>query len=185
MATPKLLRWLHVAVWFAMPAALGTTLADTGARQAAPMTNARLEQLIRRLDPQAEGRAGFWRLTVEQRTVLVITDENADRMRILAAVAEAAQPGPEILLRLLQANFDTTLDARYAIARNTLWSAYIHPLGSLRDAEFLAGVGQVVNLALSYGTTYSSGLMTFLGGDSAKLQQRNLIERLLEKGLDP
>lgn len=158
-------------------------LADAGAQPPA-MTNARLGELVRRLDPQAEGRPGFWRLNVEHREVLVITDEKADRMRIMSAVARSAELDRQSLHRLLQSNFDTALDARYAVAKDTLWSAFIRPLGSLRDAEFIAGVGQVVNLAATYGTAYSSGLLMFQGGDSGDLQRRELIDELLKKGLD-
>ncbi len=149
----------------------------------APMSNARLDELIRRIDPKAEGGPGFWRLTVEERTLMVITDERADRMRIITPVAPAEALEPARLARLLQANFDSALDARYAIARGILWTAFIHPLGSLADAEFLAGLGQVVNLAASYGSSYSSGALQFQGGDSQELQRRELIEQLLKKGL--
>ena len=45
-------------------------------------------------------------------------------------------------------------------------------------------MGQVINLGLTYGTTYSSGAMIFNGGDTAgNLQRRELIDRLLKKGL--
>lgn len=180
------MRFLRAAVAslvFVATPAIAESDADPGL--AAPMTNARLEQLIRRLDPKATGRPGFWQLTVEERAVLVITDETADRMRIMTPVARAGELPADVLRRLLQSNFDTALDARYAIAQDMLWSAFIRPLGSLQDAEFLAGVGQVVNLALSYGTTYSSGLLMFRGGDSGEIQRRELIDRLLEKGREP
>ena len=64
-----------------------------------------------------------------------------------------------------------------------MWSAYIHPLAALDDEEFLAGVGQTVNLALTYGESYSSGALVFGGGDSNDLQRRELIDELLRKGL--
>ncbi len=150
---------------------------------AAPTSNARLDELIRRIDPKTEGGSGFWRLTVEGRTLTVITDERADRMRIITPVAPAETLEPARLARLLQANFDSALDARYAIARGILWSAFIHPLGSLADADFLSGLGQVVNLAATYGASYSSGALVFQGGDSSELQRRELIEQLLKKGL--
>jgi len=143
----------------------------------APMDNARLDALIRRIDSEAEGRPGLWRFTVREREVLVITDERADRMRILSAVAKADALEPELLYRLLQANFDTALDARYAIAKDVLWSAYIHPLAALGDAQFVSGIAQVVNLALTFGSTYSSGALSFGGGDSGELI-RELMERL-------
>jgi hypothetical protein len=79
---------------------------------------------------------------------------------------------------MLQANFDTALDARYSVAKGVLWSLYLHPLESLSDEQFLASLGQVVNLAASFGTSYSSGGLSFGGGDSSEL-----IQELLDKGL--
>lgn len=137
--------------------------------EAAVMDNARLGALIERLDPEAQGRPGYWQLNIRDRAVVVITDERADRMRILSGVARAEGIPPELLYRLMQANFDTALDARYAIAQEVVWTAFIHPLGSLDDALFVSGLAQVVTLAETFGTTFSSGGMTFGGGDSGAL----------------
>ena len=82
---------------------------------------------------------------------------------------------------MMQANFDSALDARYAIARGTLWSVFIHPLEALQKNELISGLGQVVNLAQSYGTLYSGGALQYGGGDSGTLQRR-LIDELLKKG---
>lgn len=142
------------------------------------MDNERMGALILRIDENAEGRPGFWRATVAGRPITVITDENANRMRIISPVARATDLEPQLMFRLLQANFDTALDARYSIAQGVLWSLYLHPLGSLSDEQFLAGIGQVVNLASTFGTTFSSGGLTFGGGDS-----NELIQDLLDKGL--
>ena len=142
----------------------------------------RLDQLIRRLDEQAEGGQGRWQLSVDGRTVTVLADADADRMRVIVPVARSADLERDLLYRLLQANFDSALDARYSIARGVLWSAFIHPLGSLTDAGFVSGVGQVVNLAATFGSSFSSGALIFEGGDSQDLQRRELIDRLMEKG---
>jgi len=83
----------------------------------------------------------------------------------------------------LQANFDSALDARYAVANGVLWSAYIHPLSSLQDKQFLEAVGQVVNLTSTFGSSYSSGALIFNGGDSKEIQRRDLIDKLIEKGM--
>jgi hypothetical protein len=82
---------------------------------------------------------------------------------------------------MMQANFDSALDARYAIAEGRLWAVYIHPLSPLRDEQLISGVGQVVNAALTYGTLYTSGAGQFGRGDSAG-EQRRLLERLQERG---
>ena len=147
------------------------------------MDNAGLDKLIKRLDGQAKAEEGYWEFIIEDRRVFVITDERADRMRIISPIESVEGLGEDQLYRLMQANFDSALDARYSIAKGVVWSAYIHPLSPLSDKEFLIGVGQVVNLVETYGTTYSSGALIFQGGDSQDLQRRKLIDQLLEKGL--
>ena len=153
------------------------TLAAAQAAES-PMNSQRLGALIQRIDENAEGGAGFWRATVAGRAITIITDENADRMRIISPVARADDLDPGLMFRMLQANFDTALDARYSVAKGVLWSLYLHPLAALSDEQFLAGIGQVVNLAASYGSTFSSGGLSFGGGDS-----NGLIQQLLDKGL--
>ena len=150
--------------------------------EARRMDNTRLESLIRRIDPEADGKSGFWKLTVENHALTVITDETADRMRIIMPIEKIDDLDRKRLYRLMQANFDSALDARYSIAKNKLWSTFIHPLSPLGDEEFLSGIGQVVNLGATYGTSYSSGALLFGGGDSKELQQRELIDRLIQKG---
>ena len=161
------------AVALLAAALLGAPRVDA---QSTPMDDDRLGTLIQRIDPQAVGGPGLWRLRVRDREVMVITDARADRMRIVAGVAPADTLEQDMLYRLMQANFDTALDARYAVAQGVLWSAFIHPLGALDDRQFISGLGQVVNLALSFGTTFSSGALTFGGGDSSELIQE-LLER--------
>lgn len=128
------------------------------------MNNARLETLIREHGTVDEGQPGYWRFEYQQRTVLVLTDESHDRMRIITPVAEVADLSEEIWLLALTANFDRALDARYAVNGEYLWSAYIHPLGSLTDQQFVDGLRQVATLADNFGTSFSSGSLMF-GGD--------------------
>lgn len=147
------------------------------------MSNARLGVLIQRLDPGAQSDGGYWQLRVAERDVTVISDDGADRMRILTGVVRAEDLSRTQLYRLMQANFDTALDARYSIAKSILWSTYLHPLSALTDEQFLLGLGQVINLANTYGSSFSSGALIFGGGDSGE-QQRQLIQDLMEKGLE-
>lgn len=154
--------------------------APAGGRSEGTMTNERLAGLLARIDPEAEGRPGLWRLRYQDYPVLVITDENADRMRIVVPVADAAGLDPAMLERLMQANFDAALDARYALARGEILAVFIHPLASLSEHEFFSGLAQALNLAATYGTTYSSGALLFGGGDSAS-QQRQYYESIMER----
>ena len=146
------------------------------------MNNQRLGELIKRIDKTVQGKPGFWHFIVEGRDVSVITDERANRMRIIVPIAPAKEISTDKLTRMMQANFDSALDARYSIAKDVVWGAFIHPLKELSDEEFLSGLGQVVNLALTYGEGYSSGALVFGGGDSQSLRRRELIDRLLDKG---
>jgi hypothetical protein len=136
---------------------------------------------IRALDPEAQTNGTAWQLSVKDVTVLIVTDEAADRMRAITPARRAEEITPAEMTRLMQANFDSALEARYAIAKDILWSAFIHPLRPLEKDQLISGIGQVVNLAQSYGTLYSGGALQYGGGDSGALQ-RALIDELLKKG---
>ena len=49
--------------------------------------------------------------------------------------------------------------------------------------RLISGIAQTVNVAKTYGTLYSGGALQLGGGDSNDLQ-RDLIERLLKRGVD-
>lgn len=148
-----------------------------------PMTLEALHETILKVDAEAvRSEAGnAWQLTLEERQVTVVTDLGHDRMRIFVPIAPADGVSESMIRRLMQANFDTALDARYAIAQDILWGTFIHPLSPLTERQLLSGVGQTVNLARTYGTTFSSGALSYGGGDSQGLMERELIDRLLEK----
>ena len=101
----------------------------------------------------------------------------------MLSVSTAETVDPEEMRRLMQANFDSALDARYALANGRLWSVFIHPFAALEKNQLISGIAQTVNVAKTYGTLYSGGALQFGGGDSNDLQSE-LIERLLKKGVD-
>ncbi|MEL7298368.1 MAG: hypothetical protein AAGJ86_11965 [Pseudomonadota bacterium] len=146
------------------------------------MTVDRIESIVARLDDNYQRNENSIAFSFADRDVLIIADPTADRMRVMTPVNAADALDPEELYRLLQANFDSALDARYAIANDMLWSTFIHPLATLSDEELLSGIGQTLNVADTFGTTYSSGAMVFGGGDSNDLQRRALIDELQKRG---
>ena len=148
-----------------------------------PMTVERMGKIIRSLDENAQSNGTSFQINIQDVPALILTDTKNDRMRILVPIRAAEGMTPSEVLRVLQANFDTTLDARYAIARGKLWATFIHPLSFLEKNEFISGLGQTVNIAKTYGTLYSGGALSFGGGDSIPLQ-RKLIDDLLKKGID-
>ena len=177
---------LLTALWLALiPLALAAQEDESGPAPAPelepPMTLEALGEIIAVLDPDAKTNGAAWQMEVAGTTVLIITDANADRMRAMAPIRESEGLSTEDLTRMMQANFDSALDARYAIAQGRLWATFIHPLSPLEKEEFISGLGQTINLAQSYGTLYSGGAMQFGGGDSAPIQRR-LIDELLKKG---
>lgn len=147
----------------------------------APMTLDRLDTILKLLDENAQTDGRVWQLTIAGTPVLIITDPDNDRMRALSPVADLEDVQINTLQRMMQANFDTALDARYAIAKDMVWSTYIHALRPLEKDQLISGLGQVVNLVQTYGTLYTGGAMQFGGGDSGALQ-RDLIDELLKKG---
>ena len=86
------------------------------------MDNQRMQTIIESLSDRIEGDLGYWSFDVESREVVVITDVDADRMRIMTAVLETNELAAEEAGALLAANFDRALDARYALARGYVWS---------------------------------------------------------------
>jgi hypothetical protein len=146
-----------------------------------PMSYERLGKIIFALDPDARPRGPGFEMTISDVPVLVVTDQVADRMRAMVPIRSANELTSEDMMRMMQANFDAALDARYAVANGTLWAVFIHPLSPLKKDQFISGLGQTVNVASTYGTLYSGGAMQFGGGDSNSLQ-RDLIDELLKKG---
>jgi hypothetical protein len=160
--------------------AIADSPGDQPPRQAEEMNNLRLQELIEGIGDNVEGRPGYWQFSLQGFPTTVITDEKADRMRVIVPVAAISEVDSDRWLRLMQANFDSALDARYSVAKGVLWSAFIHPLSTLSEQQFVDGLAQTVNLAATYGTTYSSGALIFGGGDSKQEQNkyyREIIER--------
>ncbi|MEL7490542.1 MAG: hypothetical protein AAGJ73_07465 [Pseudomonadota bacterium] len=144
---------------------------------------AALREAVRRIDPTAEFGASGATFRVNTVPVTLVYDTNADRMRLVSAVTALDEIEPEIMIRLMQANFESALDARYAIAQGVVWATFIHPLSSITPDEFGSGLGQTVNLVTTFGSSYTSGAIVFGGGDSAT-DEGALIEELREKSND-
>lgn len=140
----------------------------------------RIAAIIGTIDGEAKRTANNWELTIGEVQLVVVTDVAAERMRIITPIAETKGLTEDMLLRLMQANFDSALDARYAIANGLIWSTFIHPLPSLTDRDFASGLLQTKSLADSFGTTFSSGALTYGGGDSSAIIEDQLEELLKE-----
>lgn len=143
------------------------------------MTAERLGRLVRLIDQNAVQQANSWQFQFQQRPMFLVYDEKADRMRLLTPIVESAQLDADLMLRMLQANYDAVLDPRYAVAKEIVWSVYIHPLSPLDESQLASAVVQVHTAAATFGTSFSSGALVFGGGDSQE-HHRRLLESLRE-----
>ncbi len=146
------------------------------------MTGERLAELIQKFDKTAELKGNSVEFKLKDRDLYFVFDSKADRMRIITPIAQAALADEDILVRMMQANFDAVLDARYAFGNKVIWATYIHPLSSLTQEDFLSGVAQTVTAAETFGSSYTSGAMVFGGGDSNAIH-KDLLKQL-EKATD-
>lgn len=134
--------------------------------------------LVSAIDEEATVTPTGATFDVDGTPLTLVFDVNADRMRLFSQVGPSDGLSRSQLLRLMQANFDTALDARYAIAAGQVWATYMHPMVSLTEDDFVSAIAQTVTLVRTYGTTFSSGALSFGAGDSnAEIQK--LLEGLL------
>lgn len=159
-------------------------ISPLSAQEAEPhMTMSRMADIVRALDEDAVVGDNGMEFTIDDIPVLIVADVRANRMRAMVPIASADGLTEQEMLRAMQANFDSALDARYAIARGRLWGVFIHPLKELERDQLISGIAQTVNVAQTYGGLYTSGAAQFGAGDSSGLQAQ-LLERLLDKGED-
>ena len=125
------------------------------------MSQASLERIIKAMADSSRGEQGVVEFDFNNVRMYVISDVKHNRMRIVAPVAEYAKLTRAQLDAILVSNYHMALDARYAVSEGVLYSAYIHPLAELNEGQIRSAVRQVSNLALSFGTDYSSGELTF------------------------
>ncbi len=134
------------------------------------MTNAKLEKILHRVSeqvdriPGSEDVPGKWKIVFMQRELFVITDEAANRMRVMTPIIEEENLDTEDLKILLEANFNRALDAKYSLYQGFLWSSFTHPLQELTVEQLKDALKQVATLADRYGDSYSSTDLVFGGG---------------------
>ncbi len=133
------------------------------------MSNIKMEKILYRVSeevermPGSEDSPGRWQVAFMERLLYIITDENANRMRVMTPIIEEENLEEKDLKMVLEANFDRALDAKYSLYQGFLWSTFTHPLEELTVEQFKDAMRQVATLADRYGSTYSSTDMVFGG----------------------
>jgi hypothetical protein len=131
-----------------------------------PVTTASIGKLLESYLSDIEGQPGFWRGIRSEVQLFVLSDDQHDRMRIMAPIGELQALEPEVLQLLLQANYDRALDAKYAMRGREVWSVSVHPLATLAPDDFASFLDQVVRLVKNTGSTYASSDLMFGGGSA-------------------
>lgn len=125
------------------------------------MDQVTLERVVKTMAQGSKGEKGVVDFNFEQVLMYLISDTTHNRMRIIAPITDANKLSQAQISAILEANFHQALDARYAVSKGVLFSTYIHPLAELTEAQIQSAVVQVANLALSFGTEYSSGVLSY------------------------
>ena len=154
-------------LWFVL--FLSITATNPGTAQSAfdKMSSIKLEKILYRVAeevermPGSEEVPGRWKVVYMQRELFVITDESANRMRVMTPIIEEENLESNDMKVLLEANFDRALDAKYSLYQGFLWSSFTHPLQELTVEQLKDAIKQVATLADRYGDTYSSTDLVF------------------------
>ncbi len=86
-----------------------------------------------------------WQIDYERMHLLVVLSEDGSWLRVLLPIASATE-AQSLLAQLLSDNFDTTQQARYALAQGVLWGVFHHRLASLTTEDFVSAIATLVTL---------------------------------------
>jgi hypothetical protein len=133
--------------------------------QAQKMNNQKIDKILKSNVDSVGGQTGAWQFKYFDRYFLLLTDEKNNRMRIISPIIEENKLDKDLLAKCLKANFHTTLDVKYALSQEILWSVYIHPLKELSQAQLVDAIKQVYRAAATFGYSFSSTDLIFGGED--------------------
>lgn len=125
------------------------------------MTIRSLQTILEETVQNLKGNNDQWRFTFAGVEMALLTNVAHDRLRIVSPILPETEVTDLQRTQMLEANFHTTLDARYATSQGVVYAAYIHPLSPLKRTEVHSALRQVAELVKTFGTTYSSGSLSF------------------------
>ena len=123
------------------------------------MTEEKIQSILGDAAEESEHEPGMSAVFFGDRWILVLTDEALNRLRVLTPIQERATIGEQEMEKMLFANFSTALDAKYSFYDQYVVSTYSHPLDNLTEDQLIDALEQVVMLARTFGTTYSSAII--------------------------
>jgi Tir chaperone protein (CesT) family len=88
---------------------------------------------------------GSYQIEQEGFRLLVLRSEDQDWIRMMVPIASLMEAGA-FLEELLEANFDETQEARYAVHQGLVWSVFQHDGTGLTEADFKGAIGRLVSM---------------------------------------
>lgn len=132
-----------------------------------------------------------WQIELEDCRLLILLSEDQSWVRSLVSItsSEAAQP---YLEQLMEANFDETQEARYALHQGVLWGVFQHSREGLTREDFRAAIARLLTLqqrglATSFNQLAETQIRQIV--QAAKLQGQSLettlqtLERFYQEGV--
>lgn len=86
-----------------------------------------------------------WQVKTANLQLLVLLSDDESWLRILLPIAPAAD-AKSFLEPILEANFDTTQETRYALHQNVLWGVFQHNFKTLNIVDFSAAIQQLLSM---------------------------------------
>jgi hypothetical protein len=86
-----------------------------------------------------------WQVEGENFRLLVLLSDDQSWLRSLVTIAPAQEAEP-FFQQLLEANFDETQEARYALFQGLLWGVFQHSLESLSVQDFQQAIVRLIEL---------------------------------------
>lgn len=125
------------------------------------MTQNTMEKIVANQVEVISQKKGYLIFMYQKVKMAMISDVKNDRMRIIAPITEYPALTVETKDAAMESNFHSALDARYGVSKGVLYSAYIHPISPLTKQQLENALDQVSTLARTFGSTYTSGSLTF------------------------
>ena len=139
---------------------LGLTLPGAesaeGPSLAATMDQERMERIFSAQVEKITGGQGFIRSKFDGFDIFVVSDVENDRMQMMVRIGAAERIDERYLTAMLEANVQSTLDARYGVTEGIIYSLFLHRISTLKEEDLISAFNQTVNLARNFGTTFSS-----------------------------
>lgn len=125
------------------------------------MSEEHLVQILRQEGEDVTHKEGVIELTYRGVRMVCVVSERFDRIRLYAPIVEVEKLTDEQRDRLLDANFRSLLDVRYATHSGMLYAVYLDSLSGLTSIGVRSALYQVANAASTFGSSYSSGIFHY------------------------